>query len=334
MLHLNFKKELTKKNILEEIRNQYLVYEYYLQEPIKEGKRYISPLREDKHPSLTFKFFPYTNSWVWRDWGDGSQIKALGIFDFVMKFYNCNFVDAMIRLNEDLGLGLSSLSSPSKSIKRFSGYSMPEHKRKLKKRSKINIQFREFTEENITYWKQFGVTIETLNKFNVKVVKRLWVNDKIIKSNVNGGNVFAYIINNRVKIYHPDSYLKFLGNVQLSDISGYEQLIDKGDVLIITKSHKDVMTLYEMGYNAISPQGESMLINNEVMIDLKERFNIIYLLYDNDFPGKEASEKLLNKYPFLIQIYIPETTSCKDISELSHDNGIEKANVILKNILW
>ncbi len=59
---------------------------------------------------------------------------------------------------------------------------------------------------------------------------------------------------------------------------------------------------------------------------------------DNDFGkqknwGQIAAKKLLDEYPFMINIVIPEETGCKDFSDLVSKYGSDKASSILRTII-
>jgi hypothetical protein len=79
-------------------------------------------------------------------------------------------------------------------------------------------------------------------------------------------------------------------------LQGYEQLPKTGKLLIITKSLKDVMVLYELGYNAVALQSENDNLNKQIFIELSNRFKKIVIFFDNDLPGLDASVKLCEKY--------------------------------------
>ena len=55
--------------------------------------------------------------------------------------------------------------------------------------------------------------------------------------------MYAYKVYNHFKIYKPyaDKYTKWRNNLTELDIQGYKQLPKTGDILVITKSMKDVM---------------------------------------------------------------------------------------------
>lgn len=92
--------------------------------------------------------------------------------------------------------------------------------------------------------------------------------------------MYAYKVYNNFKIYRPlaDKYHKWRNNLTEYDIQGYKQLPEKGDILIITKSLKDVMCLCKMGIPAVSPASESTFIPNIALEELKKRFKRIIIL--------------------------------------------------------
>lgn len=62
-----------------------------------------------------------------------------------------------------------------------------------------------------------------------------------------------------------------------------------GDFLVITKSLKDVMTLYEYKIPAIAPCSENIFITESQYDRLKTKYKHILLLYDNDSAGLHSA---------------------------------------------
>lgn len=75
-----------------------------------------------------------------------------------------------------------------------------------------------------------------------------------------------------------------------------------GEYLVVTKSLKDVMTLYNLGIPAIAPISENCFLSKAQYHRLKERFKHIILLYDNDRPGLRAMISIKKKFPEVIPI--------------------------------
>ena len=88
--------------------------------------------------------------------------------------------------------------------------------------------------------------------------------------------MYAYKVFDKFKIYRPlaSKYTKWRTNLTTSDVQGLAQIPEKGDLLIITKSLKDVMVLYEMGYTAISAASETTFIPEDIISGLKKNGSI------------------------------------------------------------
>lgn len=75
-----------------------------------------------------------------------------------------------------------------------------------------------------------------------------------------------------------------------------------GEILVITKSMKDCMTLYSLGITAIAPISENCFLSEAQYKRLKERFKHIVVFYDNDRPGLRAMIKIRKEFPDVIPV--------------------------------
>ena len=86
----------------------------------------------------------------------------------------------------------------------------------------------------------------------------------------------------------------------------------------------------------MSLQGEGYLPKPQVMKQVIKRFKTVYLWYDNDFthtednPGQDNAKKLINLYPSLHNIVIPDVYQSKDPSDLVKNWGKEAVQDIWK----
>lgn len=70
--------------------------------------------------------------------------------------------------------------------------------------------------------------------------------------------------------------MRFLTNWKASQIQGAKQLPKEGgDLLIIQKSMKDVMCLYELGIVAIAPNSENLFLSDTQLDKVKSKFKRI-----------------------------------------------------------
>ncbi|MBM0131422.1 CHC2 zinc finger domain-containing protein, partial [Segatella copri] len=209
---------------------EYDIYAKYIGQ-FKVGMIYNSPFRKDKNPSFGIYYSKRTKQLLFKDHGTGecgNVIKFVSLFTGKTE-YNDILSDIVDKLNITNNTKLVSSKQ----------YILPTE-------TVIGVVRQEFTDVDINYWKQFNISINTLKKFNVNSIKYYLCNG-IVKGTYKRENpMYAYKVYNNFKIYRPlaDKYTKWRNNLTDYDIQGYEQLPQKGDILFITKSMKDVMCLH------------------------------------------------------------------------------------------
>ena len=261
----------------------------------------------------------------WRDWG----AKESGdCFDLVQKLYNIGFNDSLKRIYSDI---LKNKKSVLNVIKR------PKNTQE-KIKYDVVLYEQPFTITDINYWKQFNISLEILNLYNVKSIQKVVkkTNDVCFEFYYNHSNpIYCYKYDKDVyKIYKPfteNKLDKFHFKGTVNTIEGYDQLPWLGDLLIITKSLKDVMCLRSFGYNAISLQGEGNPLSPELYNTLSKRFKKIISLYDYDDTGIKGSSILQTSYN-IDPIYIDSENGVKDISEYCSKFGVECTKNFLTQI--
>lgn len=288
---------------------EYDIYAKYIGQ-FKVGMIYNSPFRKDKNPSFGIYYSKRTKQLLFKDHGTGecgNVIKFVSLFTGKTE-YNDILSDIVDNLNITNNTKLVSSKQyipPTETV--------------------IGVVRQEFTDVDINYWKQFNISINTLKKFNVNSIKYYLCNG-IVKSTYKRENpMYAYKVYNNFKIYRPlaDKYTKWRNNLTDYDIQGYEQLPQKGDILFITKSMKDVMCLHEMGYPAVSPSSESTFLPKDVLEQLKTRFKRIIILFDRDTAGVKRSRKL-SRETGLEAMFINKKFKAKDISDAVKANSFEE----------
>ena len=75
-----------------------------------------------------------------------------------------------------------------------------------------------------------------------------------------------------------------------------------GDILVVTKSMKDVMVLYQLGIPAIAPISENCFLTEAQYNKLQSRFKYIVLLYDNDRPGLRSMISIRKRFNNVIPV--------------------------------
>lgn len=288
---------------------EYDIYAKYIGQ-FKVGMIYNSPFRKDKNPSFGIYYSKRTKQLLFKDHGTGecgNVIKFVSLFTGKTE-YNDILSDIVDKLNITNNTKLVSSKQ----------YIQPTE-------TVIGVVRQEFTDVDINYWKQFNISINTLKKFNVNSIKYYLCNG-IVKGTYKRENpMYAYKVYNNFKIYRPlaDKYTKWRNNLTDYDIQGYEQLPQKGDILFITKSMKDVMCLHEMGYPAVSPSSESTFLPKDVLEQLKTRFKRIIILFDRDTAGVKRSRKL-SRETGLEAMFINKKFKAKDVSDAVKANSFEE----------
>ena len=294
---------------------EYDIYAHYLGQ-FKVGMIYNSPFRKDKNPSFGIFYSKRTKQLLFKDHGTGdcgNVIKFVSLYTGITN-YNDILLDIVDKLK---------ITSDTKLVNSKQYIASTE--------TVIGVVRQDFTAEDINYWSQFNICIDTLKKFNVNSIKYYLCNG-IVKGIYKKENpMYAYKVYNNFKIYRPlaDKYTKWRNNLGQYDIQGFKQLPKTDNLLIITKSLKDVMCLYEMGISAISPASESTFIPDDVLDNLKKRFKHILICFDRDTSGIKYLRKISLKTG-LKPLLVHKKWKAKDISDAIKLNGFEN----IKNWLY
>lgn len=294
---------------------EYDIYAKYIGQ-FKVGMIYNSPFRKDNNPSFGIYYSKRTRQLLFKDHGTG---ECGNVIKFVSLYTGkTNYNDILEDIVSKLNITNSTKLASSKQY-------IPLEE------TVIGVVRQEFTDIDLDYWSQFSISKDTLIKFNVSSIKYYLCNG-IVKGTYKPENpMYAYKVYNSFKIYRPlaDKYTKWRNNLTSYDIQGYEQLPQKGNILFITKSMKDIMCLYEMGIPAISPSSESTFIPKTVLEQLKTRFKRIIILFDRDVAGVRRSRKLSLETGLEV-MFIHKKYKAKDISDAIKLNSFDE----VKNWLY
>lgn len=310
------KLSVTKEDILSKV-SEYDIFVKYIG-PFKIGKAYKSPLRQDKNPSFAVFASSKDKALLYKDMGSGD---CGDVFKFVKRLFGLTrYKDVLEKIDSDLNLQ----SIETRRVEQ--DYNS--------RRLEITVKRQPLTSKDVLYWSKYCIPEMTLKFYNVSPISSFYINN--IKSGTYKAlePMYAYKVFNRFKIYRPlsDKSIKWRGNLGSLDIQGFEQLPEKGKLLIITKSLKDVMVLYELGYNAIAPASESTIIPEIAMDNIKKRFKHIVVFYDRDATGMTFSRKMVNKYN-LDFMFIDKKYKIKDISDFVEKHGIKESKLFMKSKL-
>lgn len=323
--------ELTKENVLRKT-SELNIFEYYFGEKINLKDSYKNPLRKDENAGCKF-FIGRTGKLLFIDSSRSGSVRDC--FGFICDKYDCNLYKALQIINRDFGLGFQG-EKLGHLVYDFSEPKLEDLK-KRKEVKKLLCLSRGWRLYDRNYWSQYGITLKTLKTFNVIPVQVVLKGDKIIWRNTEENPIYCYNFPNerKKKIYRPKEEVKsfkFLSSEGMSGIyQGFDQLPEKGELLIITKSLKDVMVLYMFGYNAIAPHSENYPIPLDFYDNLMDRFDNIILFYDNDNAGIAATEQIVEALD-IPYIFIPEEYKQKDISDFYKEYGESETASLLTEL--
>lgn len=279
------------------------LYSKYSQEAILNAygvpitdKLFCSVFRSDKNPTVKLKY--YNNILYYHDNGD-INYKGLDCVNLVMKLKNLSYHNSLI----DIYLTMSGKNNNNPNL---------EAKNKVwptlsasKERKTIKLNFKDFNERELKYWQSYEITLDILNKYNVKSIKECYIqNNNLEWFNCKKKDelAFAYLFpDGSIKSYFPEriKHYRFISNSTY--LSGYEFIPENTKTLIITKSYKDIICYSLFGITAVSYQSESILPSQELI----DTFDCIYTA-DNDWNGKKAALKIRKAYNIPILMFNKE----------------------------
>ena len=326
MLNFEIAPKITKDLLLSKFSEE-TIFCHYLGINSISKKLVRNTTRNDKNPTCGF----YRNgngTLILHDFATGEYFNC---FSYVMKIYNCNYYEALDIIASDFGL-INHNNKPALTIRH-----VPTFKNEENKITYIQIEMGKFEEQDLKWWGSFGITEKTLNKYRVFSCKSVFLNGNLVSQRAQHNLIYGYYFGKKDgieqwRIYFPKrKEMRFMGNVSTKTIQGYKQLPKGGKLLVITKSMKDVMLLYELGIPAIAPNSETQFVSDKMLEELHTRFKHIVLLYDNDLTGVTFTNKIRKAHPDLIPFLIPRKTLCKDLSDFYKVYGKLETKKLIKS---
>lgn len=289
-----------------------------------------SPLREDKNPS--FRIFSRDGiSLIYKDFSTG---EAGNIITLLSKYWGLTYQGALRRIYDDIPKYISPISINNKNDVNLFLRNKPSD-------IEIEVIIKDWDEYSIDYWLQYGITLDVLKESSVYPINGLIFIRQGLKT-YRKADKLAFVFyeykegNTTIKVYQPYSKkMKWLSKHTSDVISLWTTLPEKGAKVIICSSLKDALCVKcATGIPTIALQGEGYTVSNRVIRELKQRFNSVYILFDNDEAGKNFGKKLAKETDF-IYIELPNINNNKDCSDLYKDlNNKESFNSIIINLLW
>ena len=308
----NIKPEVTKEQILEKV-SELEVFNLFLDEPLDIKETISSPLREDPKPS--FVLLKSYRKIIYFDFASGDTGDC---FAFVMALYDCNYIDALNKINDAIG-------NPYNTAK-FKFLNLNDVARDKVK--DIEVRPKLFDDHDKEFWSSFSITSKTLKERKITSISRYKISKYVFLAE---NYAYAYRVGTRIKVYQPYSKkFKFFGNTNQNSIQGYEYMDFKQRELFIVSSMKEVLVMAELGFTAIAPNSESSLFKREIMDYLHTKFVRIYVLFDWDAAGHKLTNRFITYYNNIEPILVPLETEEKDLSDFTKKFDLEKTYKLIK----
>lgn len=284
--------------------------------------KFSNPYRVDRHPTCQF-YRAVGNTKLrmhdWTEWFHGD------CFDWVMFYRNENYSQAL----HSIANAFKLLDVDEESIERVPVPTVHIEAKlcelKVKRRGWLDIDRR--------FWGRWDFTRDTLNTFHVRPIQNAWLNDNQIY-HYWGNNNIAYVywfggLDYKLYFPHESKGRRFLHS-NPNILQGYDMLPATGNVLVITKSLKDVMLLYQFGIPAIAPMSEAQIILPEMYLLLKTRFDNIYSFYDYDYIGIKSMQKMKRMYG--IQPLYLKPPQPKDFTDFYEAYGENETQLLIQTV--
>lgn len=299
MFFSSLQPNITKDFILSKI-NQESIMQYYTGLDVSSKKLMLSPFRNDH--KVTCSFYKSKSDILYLH--DFATNEHINCFQVVMKKFNVNYYEALDIIAKDFGLIEGTHSNKTAPI-----IIQPL---KETESARIQVQIKKYSDKELEWWKQFGISIKTLKKFHVFSIKHVFLNGELKFTSSDKCPIYGYYFGKdkngieKWKIYFPlKTEYRFLNNLSKKVLQGYHQLPKTGELLVITKSMKDLMAMYEFGIPAVSPNSETLFVDDKKLEEFKQRFKHILVIYDQDRPGKHNMWLIRKQHPELNFYFLP-----------------------------
>ena len=324
-----------KEEILEHTNRGLEIFCFYMPIDFVPKRKFRNPLYKDKRASCNIYLDTKSQCYRMKDFGNEAYSGDCFWFAATMLGLDVrsDFKKVLLTIIQDLNLNITmdfktDENRKTKSLKdiRLVSSTSTNAKEELSEKKKIfKLYEQPFRADEIAYWQRYGITDKVLQKYHVKSLFRYETisnqGNPFSLTSTKNEPIFCYVMGDFVKIYRPNSKLRFLygGDKSKDYIFGFEQLPSKGDILFITGGEKDVLSLSSHHFNAICFNSETASIPEPIIESLQLRFRHIILLYDTDETGLREAErqaKQLEPYHvFCLSLSLRGTKTEKDISD-------------------
>ena len=272
----------------------------------------------DSIPSMCIYVDRKRREYYFKDFSSGKYGNKINL---IQELFSLQYSDAVNKLIEDYNEYISKggNTSPKTNVKANAKWVVDY------------IHTREWNRQDANYWLQYNIGTTILESFNVKPIEYYnMVKDEsgtISQLVINGQGIYGYYTDDKAyKIYQPHKQKHKFHKIS-NYTQGLDQLKYENKLLVICSSLKDAMCLSSMNFKleVIAPDSENTLIKPYIIDNLKNKYQYIICIFDNDKAGIKAIAKYEKNY----NIKGLALQMSKDISDSVKDYGIYE---VKKNI--
>ena len=294
---------MTKDQLLNQVSTEQ-IYEKFYGADYQTKSNVSSPFTDDKKASFRF----YKNQ-SFKCFSSGKQGD---VFQFVadLNEVDCkaNFHNVLDIITEAFGLNGHTVPNVKTTAKIKA---IPVVAEAIDKSEYFSFETKPFEKAHLSYFAQghWNVTQMILDQYNVFALDKFqyWNSKKEDVTRIKlfkGVLGFAYKVNSNVELYVPKQAKTnkfFYNQLYKEDIFGLEQLnlYKKLDYIIISAGKKDCLILNANGFPSVTFRSENHFLTDKQASILKELNENIFVCYDNDIPGINASKLLVKKHGFI-----------------------------------
>jgi len=262
------------------------------------GKPFISSLRVDKKEDSCRIFKDNTGRLKYKDFADPRIRTQISLFEYVAYKYNETLEESLERIAKDFNIIVSEKDfTDSYSI--IDDIERKERERSLSSSLVIKVKKRNWTDVDKSYWQQYYISTDMLERNDVKSISNLWFyrDDKLIFTTELSDKLPSFSYDYywhegvfRRKIYRPlveEKGFKWMSNTDFTIVQNYPNIPKQGDLLFIQSSLKDCMVMENLGYYAIAPNSESTWLTEDYWEKLLKRWSKIVIFGNNDWDKKD-----------------------------------------------
>lgn len=321
-----------KEQILDKTNRGLHIFNYYMPFEFKPKKNFRNPLYDDSKASCNIYLDSRANCYKMHDFGNSAFSGDCFWFAAMINSLDLrrDFPELLQLINKDLCLNIKQNPfQTSHSGIQPTTPSITVQKNTIIREQIPNLPYKSpekpFSEHELLFWKQYGISQRELNKYKVKALISYKSTNKEGRpfqlEASQAEPIFAYHGNGYIKLYRPYSKLRFLygGLMPETYCFGLEQLTQRGDIIFITGGEKDVLSLSTHGFNAVCFNSETSNIATEIMEMLARRFRHVIFLYDMDETGMRESARqceAFSAYKTLrMELPLAGTKEEKDVSD-------------------